>query len=314
MNSPVYRKFNEINGLPDYYQWLEVDPHASMADIKKQYNKLLLTYHPDKWDDPKATKYAKKFIAANQILSNRTKRNSYDEAREEALASQRPEAMPNNPHFPQEEEGELSPLVGLLQQVNAHLVVQKENGLEILHLAENHYWDACLLFIQEHQLSFIETDLYGHNIMTYALQIKDHNFRYGVIERILNWGPRAAKIKINSIDYPLHIAISYRDERLVELLLNRGANVSSMGRNGTALHELIQDSELYQQNRKLFGLMLTLLIAHRHRGHLLRNDDLDVQYRGQTPFDLAIQNHQGATARLLMRARDQTEQPNCSLM
>ena len=65
---------------PDYYATLEVNPSASENEIKAAYRKLALKWHPDKNPDNKeaAEVVFKKVTAANDVLSDATKRGIYN--------------------------------------------------------------------------------------------------------------------------------------------------------------------------------------------------------------------------------------------
>jgi len=72
----------------DFYEALGVGQDASDAEIKKQYRKLSLLYHPDK--NPGDAEAARKFgevARAYEILSDQEKRQIYDYEGEEALAT-----------------------------------------------------------------------------------------------------------------------------------------------------------------------------------------------------------------------------------
>lgn len=60
----------------DYYQILGISKTASADDIKKAYYKLAHKYHPDKGGDEKKFK---EISEAYQVLSNKEKRNQYDQ-------------------------------------------------------------------------------------------------------------------------------------------------------------------------------------------------------------------------------------------
>lgn len=64
----------------DYYQVLGVDRKATAADIKKQYRKLALKYHPDKNQGNKTAEDQFKALSeAYEVLGDAEKRRKYDE-------------------------------------------------------------------------------------------------------------------------------------------------------------------------------------------------------------------------------------------
>jgi molecular chaperone DnaJ len=71
----------------DYYDVLEVDRSASKTDIKKSYKKLAMRYHPDKNpDDSSAEEKFKQVNEAYQVLSDETKRATYDRYGKDGLS------------------------------------------------------------------------------------------------------------------------------------------------------------------------------------------------------------------------------------
>lgn len=74
---------SRLNGTPQdsagYYAILEVDPTASMEDIKRQYFLLARRYHPDKNpDDPEAKERFQALGEAYQVLADPKLRQEYD--------------------------------------------------------------------------------------------------------------------------------------------------------------------------------------------------------------------------------------------
>ena len=64
----------------DYYKILGVDKKASEKDIKKAYRKLARQYHPDvNPGNPDAESKFKEINEAHEILSDKEKRQKYDE-------------------------------------------------------------------------------------------------------------------------------------------------------------------------------------------------------------------------------------------
>lgn len=62
----------------DLYKILDLDKNASFDDIKKQYKKLAMKYHPDKCKDTDAEDKFKEISHAYTILSDTQKRDMYD--------------------------------------------------------------------------------------------------------------------------------------------------------------------------------------------------------------------------------------------
>ncbi|KAJ2339062.1 DnaJ-like protein, partial [Coemansia sp. RSA 2618] len=63
----------------EYYEWLEVAPTATQAEIKKKYYMLALKFHPDKNPTPEAEERFKQIAEANQVLSDPKLRREYNE-------------------------------------------------------------------------------------------------------------------------------------------------------------------------------------------------------------------------------------------
>uniref|UniRef100_A0A0K6S9C6 J domain-containing protein n=1 Tax=Chromera velia CCMP2878 TaxID=1169474 RepID=A0A0K6S9C6_9ALVE len=73
----------------DYYKILGVEKGAGDADLKKAYRKLAMKWHPDKHSEPSAKKKAedmfKDIAEAYDVLSDKEKRQIYDQFGEEGL-------------------------------------------------------------------------------------------------------------------------------------------------------------------------------------------------------------------------------------
>jgi molecular chaperone DnaJ len=63
----------------DYYEVLGVSRDASAKEIKKEYRRLAMKYHPDRSDEPGAEEKFKEINEAAEVLTDREKRGSYDQ-------------------------------------------------------------------------------------------------------------------------------------------------------------------------------------------------------------------------------------------
>lgn len=72
----------------DYYKILGISRNATDDEIKKAFKKLALKYHPDKNKDPNAEEKFKEVAEAYEVLSDRKKREIFDQFGEEGLKGQ----------------------------------------------------------------------------------------------------------------------------------------------------------------------------------------------------------------------------------
>lgn len=73
------KKVDYIKNCKDYYEILGVAKNASDVEIKKQYRKLALQFHPDKNKTPGAAEAFKAIGNAFAVLSDTEKRRRYDQ-------------------------------------------------------------------------------------------------------------------------------------------------------------------------------------------------------------------------------------------
>jgi DnaJ-class molecular chaperone len=61
-----------------YYDILEIDQHATIADIKKSFRLLALKHHPDKNKSNESHQKFLQIVEAYEVLSDETSRRKYD--------------------------------------------------------------------------------------------------------------------------------------------------------------------------------------------------------------------------------------------
>jgi DnaJ-class molecular chaperone len=69
----------------DYYKILGIAKGATEDDIKKAYRKMALKFHPDKNKAPGSEEKFKEIAEAYEVLSDKRKREVYDQYGEEGL-------------------------------------------------------------------------------------------------------------------------------------------------------------------------------------------------------------------------------------
>ena len=69
----------------DYYAILGIPKGSSDEDIKKAYRKMALKYHPDKNKAKDAEEKFKQVAEAYDVLSDKKKREIYDQFGEEGM-------------------------------------------------------------------------------------------------------------------------------------------------------------------------------------------------------------------------------------
>lgn len=76
----LYTQYSAVDMKPfDPYEILNLQPGASPADIKRQYRKLAMEFHPDKNPDPAASKYFAEYVTkAHTALTDETARKNYE--------------------------------------------------------------------------------------------------------------------------------------------------------------------------------------------------------------------------------------------
>lgn len=64
--------------MKNYYKTLEINPNASLIDVKKAYRSLALQYHPDRNKNPNAHEKFIEITEAYEVLRDSSQRAIYD--------------------------------------------------------------------------------------------------------------------------------------------------------------------------------------------------------------------------------------------
>nr|XP_046239958.1 dnaJ homolog subfamily B member 9-like [Scatophagus argus] len=82
----------------NYYETLNVEPTATDSEIKKNFRKLAIKYHPDKNKSADAEKAFREIVEAYQVISNKEKRRLYDSMGHEAFLKNDASVDPEDEH------------------------------------------------------------------------------------------------------------------------------------------------------------------------------------------------------------------------
>ncbi|MDR2823154.1 MAG: DnaJ domain-containing protein [Mycoplasmataceae bacterium] len=72
----------------DYYEVLGINKNASADEVKRAFRRLAMQYHPDRNKQPDAESKFKEINEAYEVLSDQTKRSTYDQYGHEGLNQQ----------------------------------------------------------------------------------------------------------------------------------------------------------------------------------------------------------------------------------
>lgn len=81
-------RVSDVSSKRDYYEVLGVDKSASAGDIKSQYRKLALKFHPDRNKSAEAGEHFKEISEAYAVLSDDAKRRTYDQHGHQGIGGQ----------------------------------------------------------------------------------------------------------------------------------------------------------------------------------------------------------------------------------
>lgn len=73
----LFDLIEEVNGT--FYEFMSIQPNASLSDIKKSYRQLSLKFHPDKNPSPDASIKFRQLVAISDVLKDEEKRSKYDQ-------------------------------------------------------------------------------------------------------------------------------------------------------------------------------------------------------------------------------------------
>ncbi|MGE3920814.1 MAG: ankyrin repeat domain-containing protein [Gammaproteobacteria bacterium] len=202
----------------NYYEILEVQEDATDLEIRQSYRRLLLQYHPDRNKSPDAVEKIKIIIEANEVLSDKKKREEFDnylrqQRREESNDFSMPEPSYERHRVSQDEL--LRQLAELMELMHNEMERKRQCGGQLL-----------LAICQENWVQ-VEQVLAGNPDLEQGLTpafILSNNLTADNLSQY--YGAR-----------PLFLAIYFKNYKVAKFLIDMKANVNVQTENGlTPLH------------------------------------------------------------------------------
>jgi ankyrin repeat protein len=318
--------------LPDYYKVLGVDSRATKEQIKAAYNKLVLTWHPDKNPPAKKTECGERFgkiSIAYKVLSDPTKKVAYDLARKQVEEAKRAEgkseAKPGNfeERYPEtmdlgdakkqcKEEAEaiinLINITGTLlgeafegnREKEQKKAMEKSLGQSLANAAMAGDWDSVRTLIEQ-GAPLNEYSSEGWSALYYAVANNEYDLVYQFLVRKVSVdGNRGAYT-------PLYILVhnsnssAYDCLPMCEYLITNGASLYYQDTQGdTPLHLAIKIGTPPEIKKLLLANTIAFNTARLHKPHVSKSIDLQ-NHNGDTPLHLALRYRDWETVRELIR-------------
>lgn len=306
----------------NYYQLLEVEPNATLDEIKKAFRKAALKHHPDK--NPNNRKEAeemfKKIAAAYATLSDPQKKAAYDQylhEQEDANAhshderdykrdwnSQKQDAKGDAKATWKEPNIDREAVEAILKTINAHLeelARKKELGIKLANAVQRDNRDAINELLGQ-GATLNELSDQGYAALHYFV---DRN-NYQLTDLFLVLG---ADINVKDIQgkTPLHHAVRKNNFDICNLLVMKGAKLHLRDNynKDTPLHYAIENRKKFEIQKLLIENSTTYMFFFKEYSSLNEKD-----LNGDTPLHLALKDRNFKTALKLIRYKAKMDMKN----